>query len=274
MPNEFLATGRLDFINKTFNWTSSDTEEEYLNAIKTKEIPYGPGDITYRYNNYGFRCDDFFDYHTTPYRVLFAGCSMTEGIGVALDDLWAKQMHRMICDKLGVQIPYWNVATAGAGLDHLVRYLYNLKDLLRPQIVISYLPSNVRRERWNGDHWSVWEASEGEQLFWKWPIKVDKKVETFMNERYIEYQTEKNFAMLDMILNELDCMFLYSSSMENFSISNYIHSPRYIQRDHVPEQYDFGRDGIHAGPKTNTIMAERAFEFFWPTIEQRLTITK
>jgi len=270
MPNEFLTVGRLDFINQTFDWTSSDTEEQY-NKVKNT-VAYGPEDITYKYNNYGFRCDDFGSWEAYPYRIVFAGCSMTEGIGVALEDLWAKQMHQMICDKLQVQIPYWNIATAGAGIDHMIRYLYNLKNLLKPQIIISYLPSNVRRERWTGDCWSVWESDE--KMFWTWPVKVDKKIETFLNERFIDYQTEKNLAMLDMILNELDCQFLYSSSMENFSISDYIQSPRYVQRHHIPEQYDFGRDGIHAGPKTNTIMAERAFEFFWPMIEQRLTITK
>ncbi len=269
MLKEFLTIGRSDFINKTFQWTSSDTKEEYQKAIKTKDIPYGPEDITYVYNEHGFRCDRF-DLES-PYRILFAGCSMTEGIGVPLKDLWAKQMHIMICQKLQIDIPYWNIATAGAGLDHMVRHLYNVKDLLKPQIIISYLPNKVRRERWADDNWSAWDA---ETPFWKWPFKLDNETETFLNDRYINYQTEKNIAMLDMILKELDCMFLYSSSMEDFSISDYIQSPRYVQRHHVPEQYDFGRDGIHAGPKTNAIMAERAFEYFWPTIEQRLTIRK
>lgn len=261
LEKEFLRIVRPNLINKTLQWADSDNEEQY-NKVKD-HVPYGPTDIEYKYNNYGFRCDDFDHWSNHPYRILFAGCSMTEGTGVPLKDLWAKQLHSMICNRIG-NIPYWNVATAGSGLDHMVRYLYNTKDLLKPQLIISYVPEKVRRERWFEDRWSVWNLG----------IDIEKDTKIMLEEKYVEYQTEKNLAMLDMILNELDCTFLYSSSAEDFSISNYIKSPRYIQKQHIPEQYDFGRDGLHAGPKTNSIMAERAFEYFWPTIEQRLTNLK
>lgn len=272
MLKEFLSIGRQDYANKSFNWISSDTEENYYQVLKNKDIPYGTSDIIYSYNNYGFRCDNFDHYSIIPYRILFAGCSMTEGIGLPLEATWAKLFHNMVCNELGIVIPYWNIATAGAGLDHLVRYVYNLKDFIRPQIIISYLPNNARRERWLDDSWSVWDLDE--TTLWKWPIKIEQSKETFLNERFIEYQTEKNLALLDMMLSEINCTFLYSSSTENFSISDYFNSTRYIQKHHIPEQYDFARDGIHAGPKTNLIMAERAFNFFWPYIEQRLTNPK
>lgn len=269
MLKEFLTVGRSDYINQTYKWISSDTEEEYIRAIKDKDIPYGPNDVEYNYNNFGFRCDNFESWNHHPYRILYAGCSMTEGIGLPLQDVWAKQMHQMICQNLNCNIPYWNIATAGSGIDQMIRYLYNLKDIIKPQIIISYLPNTVRRERWTDDAWSSWDV---ETSFWTWPIKIEREKEVFLNQRFINYQTEKNLAMLDMILNEIDCNFLYSSSMPDFKISNYIQSNRYIQRDHLPEQYDYARDGIHAGPKTNSIMAREAFEYFWPYIKQRLTI--
>ena len=258
MP-EFLKIIRPDLANQTFNWVEPDTEKNY----KKENNIYGPNDITYKYNNYGFRCDDFSSWENHPYRILFAGCSMTEGTGVPLEDLWAKQVHDMICNKMNFNIPYWTIASAGSGMDHMVRYLYNLKDLLKPQIIISYIPNKVRRERWFEDRWSAWSLD----------LIIEKNTKIFLEDRYVTYQTEKNLAMLDMMLKELNCQFLYSSSMEDFKVSDYIDSPRFVQREHIPEQYDFARDGIHAGPKTNAIMAEKAFEYFWPTIEKRLGLT-
>lgn len=268
MLKEFLTIGRSNFINQTFQWTSSDTEEEYYRAIKEKEIPYGLNDIEYRYNNYGFRCDDFDNHTKHSYRILFAGCSMTEGIGLPLEDIWAKKLHQLISHNLDYNIPYWNIATAGAGLDQMIRYLYNLIDTLKPQIIISYLPNTVRRERWTDDTWSSWNC---ETNFWSWGFKMDKQQEVFLNQRFINYQTEKNLALLDILLKQIDCQFLYSSSMPEFDILDYIQSDRYIRKDHLPEQYDYARDGIHAGPRTNAIMAERAFEYFWPYVKERLT---
>lgn len=259
MP-EFLKLIREEFVNKSFNWKDSDSQENY----KEQNNLYSPHSITYKYNNYGFRCDDFDNWENYPYRVLFAGCSMTEGTGLPLEDIWAKQVHKMICDKIGVSIPFWSVASAGSGIDHMVRYLYNVKDLLKPQIIISYVPDKVRRERWFEDRWSVWSLD----------LDVERNTKIMLDTKFVEYQTEKNLAILNLILNQLDCYFLYSSSMNDFSISDYINSPLIIQKDHKPEQYDYARDGLHAGPRTNKIMAHQAFDYFWPIIEQKLTLAK
>ncbi len=263
MEHQFLNVLRPELANKTLKWVTADNEENYKNVIKTTKVPYGPEDISYVYNNYGFRCDDFGNYNDFPIRILFAGCSMTEGVGLPLEDTWPKILHKKICEHYKIQIPFWTVAAGGTGIDQLVRYVYNLKDVLRPQLIISYLPESSRRELafelpWG--HWSL-DTPEG------------KNTKIFLDERLIAYFTEKNIAMLEMILNEIDCTFLFSSSMYDFDIKSYTQSPRFIQRPHVPEQYDIARDGIHAGPETNKIMAERAFEYFNPIIAEKLNLT-
>jgi hypothetical protein len=160
-------------------------------------------------------------------------------------------------------MPYWTVASGGTGIDQMVRYIYNLKDLLRPQIIISYLPSAERRELAFETRWGIWTLD----------LLEGKDTKIFLDEKLISYQSEKNMAMLDLILKDIDSIFLFSSSMHDFTLSDYIDSPRFVQRPHVPEQYDISRDGIHAGPKTNEIMAERVFEYFSPIIAERLGLT-
>ncbi len=263
LEKEFLKIVRSNLANKTFKWMTADTEENYKKVIRTTEVPYGPTDIEYKYNNYGFRCDDFESWEKHPFRILYAGCSMTEGIGLPLKDIWPTLLHNKICETYGVKIPFWTVASGGTGIDQLVRHIYNVKDLLRPQIIISYLPSKERRELAFETRWGPWslETIEG------------RNTKVFLDDRLIEYQTEKNIAMLDMMLKEIDCSFLFSSSMADFQIKDYIDNPRFIQRPHVPEQYDVARDGIHAGPNTNQIMADRAYDFFIPIIEEKLGLT-
>lgn len=263
LEKEFFRIARTNLANQTFKWMTADTEENYKKVIRTTTVPYGPTDIEYKYNNYGFRCDDFDNWKNHQHRILYAGCSMTEGIGLPLNDIWPTLLHNKICENYDINIPYWTIASGGTGIDQLVRYLYNVKDLLRPQVIISYLPGKERRELAYETRWGPWslETLEG------------RNTKVFLDERLIEYQTEKNLAMLDMILKEIDCYFLFSSSMADFDIKNYIDSPRFIQRPHVPEQYDVARDGIHAGPNTNRIMADRAYDFFIPIIEEKLGLT-
>lgn len=263
LNKQFLQLMRPEKANKTFNWMPIDTEDNYYKVIKTTKVPYGPNDFDYKYNNYGFRCDDFDDWRKFPYRILFAGCSMTEGIGVPLEDVWPKILHKKICEHYEIEMPFWSVAVGGTGIDQLVRYIYNAKDLLRPHIIISYLPSKERREPAFEIPWGHWSLDYPD----------GKNTRVFLDPGLIEYQTEKNLAMLDMILKEINCTFLFSSSMWDFNISDYIDSPRFIQRPHIPEQYDLGRDGLHAGPETNKIMAERVFNDFRPKIEELLGLT-
>lgn len=263
VEHQFLKIVRAN-ANVVSKWApAADTEENYNKINGTHNLPYGPNDIEYRYNNYGFRCDDFESWEKHPYRILFAGCSMTDGTGLPIDDIWAKILHKKLCEHYDIVMPYWTIAAGGTGIDHMVRCIYNLKTFLRPQVIISYLPNKGRRELAFDTHWGPWSLDT--------PEGKDTKV--FLEERLIDYQTEKNIAMLEMILNEIDCSFLFSSSMWDFDIKDYTGSPRFVQRPHVPEQYDIARDGIHAGPNTNIIMADRAFEFFGPIIAEKLGLT-
>lgn len=263
LKKQFFQIIRPELANKSFKWMIADTEENYKKISRKIKVPYGPNDIEYKYNNYGFRCDDFDFWENYPYRILFAGCSITEGIGLPLEDTWAYLLHKKICSEFNINVPYWNVGSGGTGIDQLVRYVYNLKDFLRPQIIISYLPSKERRELTFEQRWGPWslETVEG------------RNTEIFLNKELAMYQTEKNIAMIEFILNEIDSNFFFSSMDEEIDIKNYSSSPRFVQRSHKPEQYDIARDGIHGGPGTNKIMAERAFEFFKPFIIERLGLT-
>lgn len=254
LMNQFLRPPKDVECNMSLNWKPMDTLERYK-KLKIK-VPYGPDDITYRFNNKGFRCDDFDSWENHPYRILFAGCSLTEGIGLPLDDCWAKILQNKISNKMNTKIPYWNLADGGTGIDHMIRNLYIEGNSLKPQIIISILPSLERRERWHRDYYGSW-------------FKTQKTAQILLDEKFISYQLEKNFAFLNLLLEKWDSYFLFASYDKSFN-SKYMNYSRIKQIDFGLETTDLARDGFHPGPKSNFMFAQKVFQNYWPYIKDKL----
>lgn len=241
MPKEFLSHPMIYRANKTM-------------------MSHG---IPYKFNNYGFRCDDFDNWQNHKYRIIFVGGSVTEGMGLHLEHCWAKILHQKICDELNYNIPYWNLAVAGASTDHVARYLYTTGGMLQPHIIISWLPPIERRELYNSDFWA--------------PALSDNKglTKVLIDKRYIDYQTEKNFAFINSMLEQWNSHFIYKAFCENDEDAVDFGFARMVNIKGLPEikiEGDFAADMAHAGPKTNRAIAENMFENFCPIIKLKLNI--
>ena len=177
MSYQFLREPYLHRANTQEYWLATDLFHVWQ---KSKNNLYSNKDVVYKFNNYGFRCDDFSSAELYPYRIVFTGCSYTEGIGLPLEQTWPKIFHSKLCSELGYQMPYWNLAAAASSTDHILRHQHCYNELLKPQIVVCLLPYLKRRERWMGDFFNaiVAETSEIRQ--------VNK---SFFKEEYIQYQT-------------------------------------------------------------------------------------
>lgn len=255
MP-EFLKIPRTFNIDVIKQWQPSDTEEQYLKAKKQFDICYGPNDIEYKYNNYGFRCDDFDSWKNHPYRILFAGCSMTEGIGIPLENTWAKIMHNMICQDLNISIPFWSIAAGGTGLDQMTRYFYHFGELLQPHIVISNLPDISRRELWDAE-FSYYEEKTHSILF---------------DGKFTDYQTEKNLVMMELLLEKWNSFFTFVTYNTDFDIS-YMNLKRFKQFEMFTihrHEWDFARDGMHSGPNVNRLFAERFYNLINSLVKEKI----
>ncbi len=218
--------------------------------------------VYYKFNNYGFRCDDFTDCKSHKFRLLFVGGSTTEGMGLDLEDCWAKQFHQKVCENIGNEIPYWNIAVASAGIDHIVRYLYCVGDLIQPHIIVSWLPPIERRERYDNDFWLPTNDITN---------KLDTKI--FIDERFIQYQIEKNFAFINEMLKSWNCLFLHRASHSCDEDKLDLGFRNIINIKGIPDIYienDLARDQRHAGKETNKLFAEYMFDYCWPIIKRKL----
>ncbi len=252
---EFLKTPHDPFANVTCDWKIADNEKQYLKVKDT--VPYGPDDITYQHNSEGFRCDEFEHWSKHPHRILFAGCSLTEGVGLPLKDTWAKLFHKKVCDHLGTDIPFWSIARGATGIDHMVRYMNHYMDMLRPQLVISYIPFSERRERWFNDFYGPWS--------------IEKDSQAFLDDRYVLYQTEKNLTMIDLILERYQSYMICSTVDHKFDL-DYMNLRNIKQCKEYIHRKDLARDGIHAGPLTNIEFSNLMFNRFFEVINQKINI--
>lgn len=127
-------------------WMSPDSNEAFLNLTKEQlAITYGISDITYEYNSEGFRSDEFDT--SAPIKILYGGCSLTEGIGLPRKHTWASFLNDNFSKELGKPVPLFNCGRGGFSIDSIIRYVIMTIDQgFVPDLVNLLLPSPMRQE--------------------------------------------------------------------------------------------------------------------------------
>lgn len=91
-------------------------------------------DDFYQFNSNGFRCDEFTTEHDGLH-VLFAGCSITFGDSILLEDVWAHKVYQEI-SKDEKTSGYFNIGSPGASvastIQLIIRYIvkYGIPDII------------------------------------------------------------------------------------------------------------------------------------------------
>ena len=131
---------------QVLKWCLGDSEELFqqnLGQISRKALLEENGwldrEITYSFNEYGYRCDSF----DLPCEALFAGCSETMGVAMPLDMLWSSRIAKHL------DVPYHNIACGGADWQHNAQRLYYWLPRLKPKVVIIKEPPTERFNWWD-----------------------------------------------------------------------------------------------------------------------------
>jgi hypothetical protein len=131
------------FRGKTLYWSGSDSLEKYQTNCQSKEkkalldkLGFSDTSITYRYNSYGFR-DEEFDHR--PCGLAF-GCSHTQGVGLPVEDSWP----RVLSDLSGTWVR--NFGVGGSSLDTAFRLLDFWLPYFTPEFVVVCVPHFSRVE--------------------------------------------------------------------------------------------------------------------------------
>jgi hypothetical protein len=215
--NSFLA-------NQELLWYGTDTEELYQkNLIKNQsqleQFGWIDQPITYKFNSYGFRADEF---DSNDPGVVFIGCSHTLGVGLPVESTWA----HIVSTKL--KLKNYNLGVGGSSNDTAFRLLYYWIEQLRPSLVIFLSPDRARLEL-HIDQDQTYDLSV-------WPIgfpMIDNFAKCWLGN---DVNSNMNYLKNTLAIKQLCSQ----------------HNIKYIQEDvSTIHSIDQARDLQHYGKKTN-----------------------
>lgn len=203
---EILADRR----NTIQQWIPSDDHTVY-SATNSGSPNYSPTEIQYKINSCGFRSDDFSN--TEDIRILFMGCSFTEGIGLHDADCWPS----LILTKIkslpqfnGKRIPKLSIALGGTGIDTESRLLHKYAKVVRPTHIFYLFFNHYRREFSINGNTKVWGPNFNGRAPESWS-------QVFADKEYALYQTNRGLLLIDAVAAQFNIQ-AHIISFENDTI--------------------------------------------------------
>jgi hypothetical protein len=193
------------FASTTRLWNGTDSEENF-NANCAVEENYKklnhlgwlePNVITYKYNNQGFR-DDEFDQQVAG---IALGCSHTQGIGVPVEHAWPSHLQHMLGQKV------WNLGIGGAALDTCYRMLEYWIEHLNVKFVVCAVPSISRYEVFNSNWSNILPSMPLEIKNLDWLVGYQKNY--LLYDQNSEMNQRKNLQAMQHICNKYHIPFYY-----------------------------------------------------------------
>lgn len=239
--NKIYGSGYTD---PEFSLIGADSKNHFEDHLRTqpKDWEYRTKQVLYNRNSLGHRCKELEDLQDEF--ILFIGCSLTEGVGVALEDTFTFKLAQAL------NIDYYNLGLAGSGADLLCENLSNwFKHIKKiPKLVVIQWPAPNRHYQKFTDGLTpvgAWIAvrnssvSEKVKQATKYDFVNDKVINNFVQASNAGYFEHYSNVLRTTTINFLDCMGI-----------------KYIEfTDEDFPKLDVGRDLIHPGSKSNNELA-------------------
>jgi hypothetical protein len=261
--------------NRSLLWYAGDSPENYkIQGPRGKNLySPAPADISYKFNEWGFRSDSFT--LDTDFGVVFVGCSQTVGVGLPLEHTWSFKLLERIREKTGKNIPYWNIAASGCGLDTNAFELYLLDERLKtkPVMVICLAPPAYRREvMFAKPERKMWVGPSG---VWMKSIGMDT---LFVDDWYARHQIARSCMTIDLLMSKWNSKFYIgmwdamekAPAMLDFIETNFPAFKKVDTSCCKAFNTDYARDGEHWGPSMNDQLVEDYWKVIEPDIESML----
>ena len=270
--------------NRVEQWNGPDCEETFKKvSVNPKFITYGKSDFFYKRNSRGFRSDNFDN--DDDVKILYAGCSLTEGVGLPLEHTWSHFVNSFIGRDLSRKLKMYNIGYGGFSIDAIVRFTYLTvkNNILMPDIVLLLLPSITRNEILFRNEYGEMQTYHFISTFSNMnepQLKVihDNQIRSFLTTQRL-HETFRNLLFLKEFLDARGIPFFFqtwdNSKLDfgknkflGFSDVLFTTGPKDLRQHHIPASmiFDFsgaekhlpqpfkqniGRDGMHPGPNSH-----------------------
>lgn len=230
--------------NQELEWLPTDTKENYEKLIQDPEHQRyfsalgwdQPGAITYKFNSYGFRADEFDD---QPCMVAL-GCSYSVGIGLPDQVTWARQTATALDLKCA------NLSWGGYSADSCFRLAEYWVPRLKPKYVCMLVPPRHRIE-------VLLDTSTKSQL----------PVEVFMPQSQSSLFSPNDHYLKHWFLNDENARINQTKNVlaiRQMCADLNIPCTVYNAEDHMwwsREEIGYARDYMHGGPIIHNQIAEK-----------------
>ena len=213
-----------EFANQEIKWLSGDSEKEYQQNLISRGDMMGrwkDQKFTYKFNNHGFRCDDF----KQDTGILFLGCSYTLGLALPLEDTWTYTVAKSL------RLTYANLGQGGGSNDTAFRLGYHWIPKIKPKIVFLLSPDSHRLELVTDDLIHFLNINNLTQLFKSFLEKW------MLCETNVQLNQKKNISALEHLCLKNDIKFIVYNSSDLHKI-------------------DLARDLGHPGTESNQQFAQ------------------
>lgn len=219
--------------NTTKKWLGSDSEYKFTsltennNRTESQEEKYRywkDKEIEYKFNNYGFRTPDDFDFENGDKGILTLGCSYTEGVGLPIEYMWGYKLAKKL------NLKYYNCALGGQGLHTAFRMLLYYGRRLNFDDIFLLVPPKGRYEHVIQDNELLKSFTENRP---KHPFNFGSGGNGYMHHSHLKFKEidiEKAIyayhfgSRLQIDLNELIFLSAIESLAKELGKNLYIHT--------------------------------------------------
>lgn len=262
---------KIDEVKRYFGILKPNTEENVL--WYEKELDVNSKDlIVYKYNNEGFRCDDF-TVEKNGMHILFGGCSETEGAANKLEDVWAHILYEKIKDVHDLS-GYYNVGKSGLTISGVIMNVFQyIYDYGCPEYIFLQFPDQIRYITWSeSDGLQPKYPVLGEQIdYVKWDMffKEHEESELLNVNIFYNYLLFKNLIQFCAVNNISLIWSSWNKPTSDYLISKLGRDKGYVDTSSLgKEHWDIplkdlrARDFIHRGRGFHKIWANKFYEEF------------
>jgi len=205
--------------------------------------------ISYNFNEYGYRCDNFNTFEN--YNVITLGDSASFGIGIPYETTYTKILCELLQKDVGA-VSNYNLSMQGIGNDVLSRLVLSTVPLLNPSMVLVHFTYIGRRE-YVDINGTTHDISPSDYYGSTIEYETAKKGHDLLVSDYEDgINFLKNYKLIEMTLNNMNIPWYFTIQQDMDIIEQY---SDWLDIDHfiddVLVQDNKARDQSHTGIDEN-----------------------
>lgn len=160
--------------------------------IVIEDIPF-----TYHINENGFRSKSFKKFDDKEINILFAGCSITQGVGLPEDQCWYRKfIYKLEKDFPNKKISFYNLSINGGGYETIFKNILTFINTVgKPNFIFCLFPNIGREIRWCDDSYRNLHYYENESHI-NQLSEFDKKHHLIYKKNYCKEDSLMKFSNL------------------------------------------------------------------------------